>query len=265
MASKNTTSSSNEVLKQVPQKKFFRQRAHVNPLSFNNAFEYPSCPKEFQGKQVKELFAFSEKDSKERSKQVDFLDVGCGFGGLTVALASLFPNKNTLAMEIRFKVTEYVRLRIEALRSEFPGQYGNAAAIRTNAMKYLPNYFEKGSISKMFFCFPDPHFKAKKHNRRIINSALLTEYAYVMRPGGLLYTITDVYDLHEWMAKHCESHPCYVRVSQEEIDADKAVPAVFNETEEGKKVERNGGKKFLNVFRRLPDDKVPIPSWAMSS
>lgn len=39
-----------------------------------------------------------------------------------VALGALFPDKLTLALEIRPKVTEYVRLRIEALRSEHPGQ-----------------------------------------------------------------------------------------------------------------------------------------------
>lgn len=41
-----------------------------------------------------------------------------------VALGELFPDKLTLALEIRAKVTEYVRLRIEALRAEQPGQVG---------------------------------------------------------------------------------------------------------------------------------------------
>ena len=26
-------------------------------------------------------------------------------------------------------------------------------------MKYLPNFFRKGQLEKMFFLFPDPHFK----------------------------------------------------------------------------------------------------------
>ena len=32
------------------------------------------------------------------------MDVGCGFGGLTVALSPLFPDKGVLGMEIRVKV-----------------------------------------------------------------------------------------------------------------------------------------------------------------
>ncbi len=45
----------------------------------------------------------------------------------------------------------------------------------------------------------DPHFKASNHRRRIINTSLLTEYAHLMVPGGMLYTITDVPELAEWM------------------------------------------------------------------
>lgn len=44
----------------------------------------------------------------------------------------------------------------------------------------------------------DPHFKTSKHRRRIIQRTLLAEYAYLLKPGGLLYTITDVEDLGNW-------------------------------------------------------------------
>lgn len=37
--------------------------------------------------------------------QVDFADVGCGFGGLTVRLAEAYPDKLVLGMELRDKVT----------------------------------------------------------------------------------------------------------------------------------------------------------------
>ena len=47
----------------------------------------------------------------------------------------------------------------------------------------------------MFFCFADPHFKKQNHRRRIIkyfyfilknyfSTALLSDYAYVLKPGG---------------------------------------------------------------------------------
>ena len=40
--------------------------------------------------------------------------------------------------------------------------------------------------------------------RRIINSALLDEYAFLLSSGGWLYTITDVKDLGDWNYEHLE-------------------------------------------------------------
>lgn len=40
----------------------------------------------------------------DAERTVKFLDVGMGFGGLTVALAELYPEKLVLGMEIRAKV-----------------------------------------------------------------------------------------------------------------------------------------------------------------
>lgn len=226
----------------MPKKRFFRTRAHCNPLSHNDGFAYPNGPKSYD---------WSIHFPSIGTSTVDFLDIGMGFGGLTVALAKLFPDKYCLGMEIRAKVCEYVRLRVDALRKENAGEYENASCLRTNCMRYLPNFFKKGSIEKVFFCFPDPHFKAKNHRRRIVNDNLLTEYAYIMAPAGLLYTITDVEELHKWHVEKCTNHPSFERVSDEDLCNDLAIKAMIEETEEGKKVTRNNGRKFFAVFRKI--------------
>ena len=38
-------------------------------------------------------------------------------------------------------------------------------------------------LTKMFFLFPDPHFKKAKHKWRIISPTLLSEYAYALQEG----------------------------------------------------------------------------------
>lgn len=114
-----------------------------------------------------------------------------------MSLGEKFPDVLSVGMEIRDKVVQYVEERIQKLRAgnsgkiltafasipHFVGQYNNVAVIRTNAMKYLPNYFAKGQVQsifffqsnsyhhqlkKIFFLFPDPHFKKSNHRRRII-------------------------------------------------------------------------------------------------
>jgi tRNA (guanine-N7-)-methyltransferase len=150
-----------------PRKRFYRQRAHCNPLSHNDSFGYPLEPKVMDWKEFFPGFPNGAVPT--------VLDIGCGFGGLTLALASILPDKIILGMEIRAKVTEYVRLRIvNARKDEAPG-YQNCSVMRTNSMKFLPNYFEPASLEKLFFCFPDPHFKRKNHPRRIVSERLLAE------------------------------------------------------------------------------------------
>lgn len=171
-----------------------------------------------------------------------------------------------LGMEIRVQVSEYVKDRIEALRVtastsnpsltdiSTSAHYQNVSIVRANAMKFLPNYFRKHSLTALFFLFPDPHFKARKHKARIISPTLLAEYAFVLRPGGIVYTITDVRDLHEWMTQHLVNFPLFEYVEEAALRAEGKGPiidAVFSSTEEGKKVERNGGKKWLACFRRI--------------
>ena len=155
--------------------------------------------------------AFCGKDAPQQ-KKVEFADIGCGFGGLLMRLAPLYPDTLMLGMEIRTQVTQYVHDKIHALRlahkqavsagdvgtdpvelaSELPendedleekeanermvreagrvaGGYQNISVIRSNAMKFLPNFFERDQLTKIFFLFPDPHFKARKHKARIIS------------------------------------------------------------------------------------------------
>jgi tRNA (guanine-N7-)-methyltransferase len=170
-------------------------------------------------------------------------------------------------MEIRTSVTEYVQEKVRALRVQnvATNGYQNASCIRANTMKFLPNFFQKSQLSKIFLCFPDPHFKQRKHKARIVSYTLNSEYAYVVRPGGVVYTITDVEDLHNWMKEHFEKHPSFERVEKvfEEGEGedgqgmDECVRTMRVETEEGKKVERNKGLKFVACFRRVEDPPWP--------
>lgn len=268
----------------MPQKKFYRSRAHCNPLSFNEAFDYPTCPelmdwtedhypnhpllttkkqhhpnntaKEDCVESTSPSF-LSSSSSTTVNIQPNVLDIGCGFGGLTLALSNALPNHTILGLEIRTKVTEYVRLRILAHRKEQqqPNLYQNCSVLRTNAMKYLPNFFKKASIEKIFFCFPDPHFKRKNHPRRIISERLLSEYAYLLTPNvGRLYCITDVKDLHLWHVEKCGNHPLLRELTEEEMEEDVCVKLMKSETEEGKKVIRDGKfghEMYYRVYRRV--------------
>ncbi|ERF73504.1 tRNA-methyltransferase [Endocarpon pusillum Z07020] len=250
---------------------------------------------------------------RRMSKQVEIADVGCGFGGLLIALSPLFPDTLMIGMELRTQVLSYVTNRILALRSQHqpqpqsqtqqpstdpsslpspsppsssfpPGPLQNISALRTNTMKHLPNYFHRHQLSHLFLCFPDPHFKARKHKARIVSAQLNAEYAFVVRPGGCVYTITDVEELAGWIVGHFSGRKVdgeeegddgeetvggngadktkgveelWERVSEQDLQSDPCVEVMREETEEGKKVSRHGGRKFVSVWRRREDPPWP--------
>lgn len=249
-----------------------RIRAHANPMADMEITDVPPSPDEMdwhihypqhfislnKSVSTSSTSAVSNGDSQ---KMVTIADIGCGFGGLSVKLAAMFPEKLTLGLEIRPRVVDTVRSRILRLRSEAAqpatqvtqqnGLYQNVSVMRINIMKQAPNVFRKGQLEMMFFLFPDPHFKKANHRRRVINPSFLAIYAYILRVGGLLYTITDVEELHDWMVKHLSEHPLFERAPEQESQDDPVIDAIHNSSEEGQKVSRHSGRKFPAVFRRI--------------
>jgi tRNA (guanine-N7-)-methyltransferase len=71
-----------------------------------------------------------------------------------------------------------------------------------------------------------------------------------LESGGLLYSITDVEELHEWHLSHLRSHSLFDEVPLEDLKDDPFVQAMMNSTEEGKKVDREGRSKFFCVFKK---------------
>lgn len=83
-----------------------------------------------------------------------------------------------------------------------------------------------------------------------MNTHLLTEYATLMKPGGVLYTITDVQDLGDWMRNKLDAHPMFERLTDAELESDEAAAVLATATEEGQKVRRNGGRTWRWCYRR---------------
>lgn len=157
--------------------------ARLNSKMFLSAFS-PVCPEEMDWSELYPHF-FAGGALEKQTSRVEFADIGCGYGGLLgsslnrphspapdlteltpssisplclfchypVELSPLFPDKLMLGLEIRVKVSDYVRDRIQSLRATEPGSYQNIACLRSNAMKYLPNFFSKGQVSNCICLF----------------------------------------------------------------------------------------------------------------
>ena len=217
----------------LPKSVKFRTRQHVNPLN-NFDYEVPSSPESIdwsfhfplahglQNGLIKEgnTSRFpsnynSKNQFANKSINIDILDIGWGYGSLLLQLSMLYQNDIIFGMEIREKVTDYVIDKINVLRSNSNyKQYMNVSAVRTNAMKCLPNYIHPNSLSKIFVCFPDPYFKTSQFKRRIINTQTVNEIVNLLKPNGRIYTVTDVHNLHLWNLNHLSNNKQLVKVTE---------------------------------------------------
>lgn len=155
------------------------------------------------------------------------------------------------------QVTEYVKEGLLALRDANPGHYENISVVCTNSMEYIPNYFEKGQLSKIFFQFPDAHIKEKNRQRRVISLQLLDEYAYALEVGGIAYTIRDV-ELGDWTRSLARRITlCSQLFWKKNLMQDSVVRLLSSATEEGQKVARNGSQTFRAVYRRKSEGELP--------
>lgn len=112
------------------------------------------------------------------------LEVGCGKGEYTVALANRYPSKNFIGMD-----KKGARMWRGA-KTSFEAGMKNVAFVRTRA-EHIPFIFGSGEISEIWITFPEPQPRNPKADKRFTSPRYLARYASVMAPDGLIHLKTD--------------------------------------------------------------------------
>jgi tRNA (guanine-N7-)-methyltransferase len=74
----------------MPKKRFYRQRAHCNPLN-DTLIDVPACPAAVNwGDHYPAFFGDIAGSDKREEYRVSIADVGCGFGGMSVTCDAFF-------------------------------------------------------------------------------------------------------------------------------------------------------------------------------
>jgi len=117
------------------------------------------------------------------------LELGCGKGEYTVALARQYPGKNFIGIDI--KGARLWRGAKTATMEQMP----NAAFIRTR-IDCIESFFAAGEVSEIWITFPDP--QPKNVRKRLTSTLFLSRYRHFLQAGGLLHLKTDSQLLHEY-------------------------------------------------------------------
>ncbi|MEZ0365328.1 tRNA (guanosine(46)-N7)-methyltransferase TrmB [Mycobacterium sp. pUA109] len=137
------------------------------------------------------------------------LEIGCGTGASTVAMAQAEPDIDVLAVEV------YRRGLAQLLSAIDREDVTNIRLIRGDAVDVLEHMLTPNSLVGVRVFFPDPWPKARHHKRRLLQPATLALIADRLRPGGVLHAATDHPGYAEQIAEAGDGEPRLRRVYQD--------------------------------------------------
>jgi len=117
------------------------------------------------------------------------LELGCGKGEYSVALARMHPEKNFVGIDI--KGARFWRGAKTALEDNLP----NVVFLRTQ-IELVDHLFDTGEVAEIWITFPDPQIKYKRTKHRMTNPTFLKRYGQILEPDGLLHLKTDSEFMH---------------------------------------------------------------------
>lgn len=116
------------------------------------------------------------------------LEVGCADAQFLFERAARDPARQYVGLEIREDLVKQVNRRARSLG--VPVQ-----AVFCQAQLHMPELFAAASVDRVYVNFPDPWFKRRHHERRMVDAALADGIARVARPGADLFVQSDVWDI----------------------------------------------------------------------
>lgn len=117
------------------------------------------------------------------------LELGCGKGEYTVALAKANPERNHIGVDIKG-----ARMWTGAKEVEEQG-IRNAKFLRTE-IENIDKFFSGSEVDEIWITFPDPQMQ--KGRKRLTSSRFLEMYRRFLRPEGIVNLKTDSPFLYEY-------------------------------------------------------------------
>ena len=138
------------------------------------------------------------------------LELGCGKGEYTVALARKYPEKNFIGVDIKG-----ARMWVGATEA-LQNNMANVAFLRTR-IEFIKSCFAPDELSEIWITFPDPQPQKSRENKRLTSSRYLQAYREIMQPEGIIHLKTDSQSLFEYTRKTVESNNFSILYSTDDL------------------------------------------------
>ena len=136
------------------------------------------------------------------------LELGCGRGEYTIALAGKFPEKNFIGVDI--KGARLWRGAKYATEHNMP----NVAFLRTR-IEFIESLFAAGEVAEIWITFADP--QEKKPRKRLTSPMFLSRYAKFLAEDGTIHLKTDSRLLHHYTLEVCRQNSLPVITADDDI------------------------------------------------
>ena len=121
------------------------------------------------------------------------LELGCGKGEYTVALAQRDPQRNYIGIDIKG-----ARMWRGA-KTATDRRMHNVGFLRTR-IEFIDALFAENEVSEIWITFPDPQLKTRRAKKRLTSPLYLACYARLLRPDGWINLKTDSKHLYAYTA-----------------------------------------------------------------
>ena len=118
------------------------------------------------------------------------LELGCGKGDYTIALARRHPEMNFIGVDI--KGARLWKGAKEATEESM----GNVAFLRTR-IEFIDAFFGPDEVSEIWLTFSDPQLRGSE-NARLTSPLFLRRYSHFLKPDGIVHLKTDSRFLYEY-------------------------------------------------------------------
>ena len=112
------------------------------------------------------------------------LELGCGKGEYSVALAERYPEKNFIGLDIKGN-----RMWVGASDSHNK-ELKNIAFLRI-IIENIIKCFAENEVSEIWITFPDPQIKRRRTNKRLTHPEFLKRYTHLLKEDGIINLKTD--------------------------------------------------------------------------
>jgi len=129
------------------------------------------------------------------------LEIGCGMGETTAAIAHANPRNNYLGIEVHSPGVGSLLKLIEEK------QLANLRIIQHDAVDVVEHMLAPACLAGIHIFFPDPWPKKRHHKRRLIQPPFVQLAASRLIPGGYIHLATDWQDYAEQMLEVLSNEP----------------------------------------------------------